>query len=138
MPRPDHIQELQPDNVYEPFFDKYAQVVLAEGTKQVHVAGTTGRSMELDDWPDSAQKQIQIIIQHIENCVRAAGGEPSDIVRVRHYSKDIKDYMSNCYPFVEAWYDEHDFRPASTSVEVSGLVNSKMHCEMEATAIIND
>jgi enamine deaminase RidA (YjgF/YER057c/UK114 family) len=136
MTRPDNIEEIQPEDVYEPFFDKYSQVVKSEGTKQIDVSGTTGISLETNDWPESAQKQIQLIIQHIENCVRAAGGEPSDIVRVRHYAIDISDYMANCYPFVEAWYEEHGFRPASTALEVSGLVNDGMKCEMEAVAIL--
>lgn len=138
MSRPDHITELQPDDALEPFFDKYAQVVRSEGTKQIHVAGTTGRSLDEDDWPENPQHQVQLIIEHIETCVREAGGEPSDIVRVRHFAKDIKDYMANCYPFVEAWYEEHGFRPASTALEVSGFVNDRMFCEIDATAVLNE
>lgn len=137
MTRPDNIEEIVPDDVPEPFFDKYAQVVKSSGNTQIHVAGTTGRPVD-GDWPDSPQLQIQIIIENIENCVRAAGGEPTDIVRVRHYALDIKDYMANCYPFVQDWYERHGFKPASTAVEVSDLVNDKMACEMEAMAVLDE
>ena len=102
----------------------------------VHVAGTTatdaqGQIVGIGD----PQAQTVQILKNIEAALAKAGAKMSDVVRTRLFVKNIVDWEKIGRAHGEVF---GKIRPASTMVEVSGLVSPDMLLEIEADAIIAD
>jgi len=102
----------------------------------VHVAGTTatdaqGQIVGIGD----PQAQTTQILKNIEAALAKAGAKMSDVVRTRLFVKNIVDWEKIGRAHGEVF---GKIRPASTMVEVSGLVSPDMLLEIEADAIIAD
>jgi len=100
----------------------------------VHVAGTTatdaqGQIVGIGD----PQAQTTQILKNIEAALAKAGAKMSDVVRTRLFVKNIVDWEKIGRAHGEVF---GKIRPASTMVEVSGLVSPDMLLEIEADAII--
>ena len=67
-------------------------------------------------------------------CLREAGGRPDQVVKVQVFMTDISERAA-INPRRIAYFGEH--RPASTLVEVKGLVDPRMKVEIEAQAVID-
>ena len=72
-------------------------------------------------------------MNNIDTVLRHAGGEPKDIVKVTVFLTDVSD-RARINPIREEYFGE--FRPASTLVEVSGLVSPGLKVEIEAEAVV--
>ena len=81
--------------------------------------------------PDSTVAQFDIAINAMAQCLAAAGAGPANVVKVVVFMTDIKE-RPLINPRRVAFFGEH--RPASTLVEVSGLVDPRMKVEIEAHA----
>lgn len=102
----------------------------------IHVSGTTA----LDDAGEvvgigDAGRQTEVALEIIEAALEEAGASIDDVVRTCIYVTDVED--------TDAVGAAHgavfgEVKPASTMVEVSGLVVPEMLVEIEATAIIQD
>lgn len=100
----------------------------------VHVAGTTG----LDAagtliGPGDAGAQTRQAIRNIESALKKAGAALADVVRTRIYITDIARWEEVGRIHGEFF---RDIRPASTMIEVSGLIDPRMLVEIEAEAVI--
>jgi len=71
-------------------------------------------------------------VSHYCHVVKA-GGKPDQIVKVQIFMTDISE-RSSINPIRIEYFDDH--KPASTLVEVSALVDSRMKVEIEAVAYI--
>ena len=85
--------------------------------------------------PGDMAAQTEKCLQIIQTALTNAGASLSDVVRTRMYVTDISQW--------EAAGRVHgkyfgDIRPASTMVEVSGLVDPDMLVEIEATAVVEN
>ena len=110
----------------------YCHVVRAGDT--IWLSGMTG--MEADgSIPEDAVSQFRIAMDAIDRCLRAAGGRPDQVVKVQVFMTDIRERAS-INPIRIAYFGDH--RPASTLVEVSGLVDPRMKVEIEAMAWVGD
>lgn len=100
----------------------------------VHVAGTTavGDDGELVGKGD-AYLQAKRCLEIIGAALEAAGAGFDDVVRTRMYVTDVNDWEAVGRAHGEAFGTA---RPASTLVEVSGLINPDMLVEIEAEAYI--
>ena len=99
----------------------------------LEVAGTTavrdGKVVHVND----AYQQTKFILNIIQKVIEEAGASLTDVVRTRMYVTNIADFEQVGKAHGEFF---KDIRPASTLVEVSGLVNPDMLVEIEITAII--
>ena len=83
--------------------------------------------------PDDTVSQFSIAMKTIDNCLRSAGGRSDQIVKVQVFMTDITERAS-INPIRVEYFGDH--KPASTLVEVSGLVDPRMKVEIEAVAYL--
>lgn len=102
---------------------------------QIEVAGTTAIENNEIVGTGDAYLQTKCIIQKIEKALIEAGAGLKDVIRTRIYVADISRWEEIGKAHGEFF---RDIKPASTMVEVKGLVNPDMLVEIEATAIISD
>ena len=85
--------------------------------------------------PEDTVEQFQVAIDTVDRCLRAAGAEARDVVKVTVLLTDINDRAA-INPIRQAYFGEH--RPASTLFEVSALVAPEMKVEIEVEAVITN
>lgn len=104
--------------------------------QQVFIAGTTatGEDGQLVGRGDPYQQTVQII-RNIEKALKKAGGTLEYIVANRIYVTDIRDWEE-----VGRAHGEYfrEIRPATTMVEVKGLVDPDMLVEIDSVAILDE
>ncbi len=101
----------------------------------IYVAGTTatdakGQIIGIGN----ASAQTEQAIQNIKRALEALGSSLADVVRTRLYVTDITSWEE--IGRVHGKFFE-TIRPATTMVEVKGLVNPQMLVEVEAEAIVS-
>ena len=108
----------------------YCHAVRANG--RVWVSGMVGIR---DDGsvPTDVEEQFQIAIDCLDSALRAAGGRPEHVVKVQVFLTDVND-RTKINPIRENYFGAH--RPASTLVEVSGLIAPELKVEIEAEAVV--
>lgn len=82
-------------------------------------------------------EQVRQALANIAAVVRAAGGEPGDVIRLTWFILDRDEYLAARASLGEAWreiFGRH--YPAMSVVVVSGLLEPEARVEIEATAVI--
>jgi enamine deaminase RidA (YjgF/YER057c/UK114 family) len=102
----------------------------------VHVSGTTAfdDSGKIVGVGDSYAQAVQIF-RNIERALKSAGAEMRHVVRTRTYMKNIAEWEKIGKAHGEIF---RNVMPASTMVQVSGLVSPEMLLEIEVDAVITD
>ena len=100
----------------------------------VMVSGTTsvdegGRVVS----PGNAYGQAVFALRKIEAALEKAGARLSDVVRTRIFLTHINDWQAVGRAHAEFF---GDIRPASTLVQVAGLVDPQLLVEIEVDAIV--
>ena len=83
--------------------------------------------------PEDVEEQFQIAIDCLDCALRAAGGRPEHVVKVQVFLTNVDD-RAKINPIRENYFGTH--RPASTLVEVSGLIAPELKVEIEAEAVV--
>ncbi len=115
-----------------PFEQKYGYSRAVRVGAQVHVAGTAARG---DALAGDAYAQTQDVLATIRGALEQAGSRVEDVVRTVIYITNIGDAELVGRAHREVFGDT---RPASTMVQVSGLIRPEMVVEIEAYAVIGD
>jgi enamine deaminase RidA (YjgF/YER057c/UK114 family) len=98
----------------------------------VWVAGAAGQAVDGSIPPDVVE-QFDIAIAVIDRCLKAAGAGPEHVVKVQVFMTDITE-RPKINPRRIAYFGEH--LPASTLVEVKGLVDPRLKVEIECEAYV--
>jgi len=101
----------------------------------VEVAGTTAMDGDQLIGKGDVYAQSRFIFEKIEKTLHEAGASMMDVVRTRMYVTDISRWEDVGRAHGEFF---RDIKPASTMVEISGLVHPDMLVEIEVMAMINE
>jgi len=114
----------------------YSAGVVAEG-RLLFVSGQIGWDEREQFVADDIAGQAAQALRNVAAVVRAAGGEPRDVVRLTWYVTSKRDYV-DARKAIGAAYRElfGKHYPAMSVVEVSALVEDRAKVEIEATAVL--
>ena len=122
--------------MYKPNRNLYSQVVTSTGNTTVHIAGTVPFDTDSNVVGNADMKlQVKTILENIYLSLEAAGAGPENVVGINVFTVDLNDYIQNGAPEVVSFFGRN--KPASTTVEVSGLAHQEWIVEIEATAVID-
>jgi enamine deaminase RidA (YjgF/YER057c/UK114 family) len=108
----------------------FAHAVTAGGA--VYLGGQTGEGASLVEQFDSAAGRVV-------TALRAAGGEPDDLVSLVVYTTDVEEYRSSLRELGDVWRRHFGRRyPAIALVGVSGLMEPEAKVELMGIAVLDD
>jgi enamine deaminase RidA (YjgF/YER057c/UK114 family) len=97
----------------------------------VFVSGTTGYNYDDMTISKDIAKQTEQCLLNIENALKQADADLSDVVRVTYIVRKASDF-EKCWPVLGKHLGE--IRPAATMI-AAGLADSKMKIEIQVTAL---
>lgn len=102
----------------------YHQIVIAEGAKQVYIAGTVAKNEngELVGVGDMAT-QVQKTVENLGKSLDAAGADPADVVRADFYTPEVEDYLVEGHHHFVDFFGE-DNVPAGSILGVTRLADT--------------
>ncbi|MBU2694022.1 RidA family protein [Pimelobacter sp. 30-1] len=113
----------------------YSHVTVAGPGRVVHVSGqvparTDGTVVD----PADVTAQAEQVFEHLQTALAAAGAGWGDVVKMGYFLTDLADL-----PAVRAVRDRYldpDRLPASSLVQVAGLVHPDFRVEIDAVAVV--
>ncbi len=113
----------------------YSQAVKAEGGRLLFISGMTARDKNGNVVGKSDMGlQTRQVLENIKSILEEAGATFDQIVKVTVYVTDMKQFRE--IHRVRAEYFKGDY-PASTMVQVSGLVSPDLLIEIDAIAVLD-
>jgi enamine deaminase RidA (YjgF/YER057c/UK114 family) len=115
----------------------WTQVVVASGSKSIHISGQTGINAagEVVSKGD-LKRQTEQTFENLRLALEAAGATWKDVVATRLYIVNLKPEHVPIIREVRSRYVSAEHPPASTLVGVSALVGADWLIEIEATAVV--
>jgi enamine deaminase RidA (YjgF/YER057c/UK114 family) len=105
---------------------RIGNMICVSGTAPVAEDGSTA-------FPGDMYSQAKHCIRIIEKAILQAGGKLDDVIRTRVFLTDITRWEEAARAHGEFF---SGIRPASTFVEVRGLINKEWLVEMEADCVV--
>lgn len=87
-----------------------------------------GKAIDVD-----MHQQVHLALDNLGKMLQQSGYEFADIVRLNYYTTSIGAFFA-CYPSVIERLKVEGCIPSSTLLEISGLAQSELKIEIEATA----
>lgn len=98
---------------------------------QLEISGTVAAEEDLSDPPD-LYKETRSVLNKLQRVLEGAGFSLSDVVRTRMFVTDISQWEDVGRAHGEFF---RDIKPATSMVQVKGLIDPRYHVEIEITAI---
>ena len=103
--------------------------------RMVFVSGQVSRNAQGETvGKGDIRAQTNQTMENVKTVLEAAGATIDDVVKVTVYVTNVKDQLAPIHE-VQAKYFKNDY-PASTLVEVKGLVSEDLLIEIEAIAVV--
>ena len=131
-----NLEIVNPESLGKP--KGFSHGIVAHGGRMLFIAGQPGHVASAQGaLPPAFQDQFAHALDKVLTVVKEAGGQPNDLVRLTIYVTDLKAYLSSREHLGQRWKERFDrYYPATTLVEVKGLVDEGAVVEIEATAMI--
>jgi enamine deaminase RidA (YjgF/YER057c/UK114 family) len=113
----------------------YNNGVIATG-RALYVAGQIGWNAN-GEFPEGFVEQFAQAVDNVVAVVRAAGGQPTDLVKMTVFVTDIDAYRASAKALGTAWKERLGRHyPAMALVAVTALVEPRAMVEIEAVAVV--
>jgi len=110
----------------------YAHAVVAAPGRTVYLGGQIGGG-------ETVVEQFDAAAANLVAALRAAGGEPDDLVALVVYTTDLNEYRASLTDLGEVWRHHFGRRyPAMALVGVSGLLAPHARVELMGVAVVPD
>jgi enamine deaminase RidA (YjgF/YER057c/UK114 family) len=110
----------------------YAHAVVAAPGQTVYLGGQIGSG-------ETVVEQFDAAAANLVAALRAAGGEPDDLVSLVVYTTDLDEYRASLSDLGEVWRHHFGRRyPAMALVGVSGLLAPHARVELMGVAVVRD
>jgi enamine deaminase RidA (YjgF/YER057c/UK114 family) len=110
----------------------YAHAVVAAPGRTVYLGGQIGSG-------ETVVEQFDAAAANLVAALRAAGGEPDDLVSLIVYTTDLDEYRASLSDLGEVWRHHFGRRyPAMALVGVSGLLAPHARVELMGVAVVRD
>jgi enamine deaminase RidA (YjgF/YER057c/UK114 family) len=110
----------------------YAHAVVAAPGRTVYLGGQVGAG-------ESVVEQFDTAAANLVRALRAAGGEPNDLVSLVVYVTDVGEYHASLSELGEVWRRHFGRRyPAMALVGVSALFDPEARVELMGVAVVRD
>jgi enamine deaminase RidA (YjgF/YER057c/UK114 family) len=130
-----HVVRVDPPELARP--SGFAHAVRAEGSVSVHLSGQTALGADGRIVPGDVVVQFEQALTNLLTALRAAGGEPGDLVEATVYLLDIPGYQARGAEIGAVWRRLIGRSyPAMTGVGVTGLWQPEALVEISGTAVL--
>ena len=110
----------------------YAHAVVAAPGRTVYLGGQIGAG-------ETVVEQFASAAANLVAALRAAGGEPDDLVSLVVYATDLDEYRASLSDLGEVWRHHFGRRyPAMALVGVSALLDPMARVELMGVAVVPD
>jgi enamine deaminase RidA (YjgF/YER057c/UK114 family) len=110
----------------------YAHAVAAAPGRTVYLGGQVGSG-------ETIAEQFDTAAANLVTALKAAGGEPDDIVSLMVYVTDVDEYAAASRELGEVWRRHFGRRyPAMALVGVSALFDPEARVELMGVAVVSD
>jgi enamine deaminase RidA (YjgF/YER057c/UK114 family) len=132
---PVSIERINPGDLARP--SGFSHAVSAAGGRLVFLAGQTGYAPDGQIVNGGVVPQFERALGNLLAALRAAGGEPADLVSLTIYAVDLEDYRAHAREIGEAWRRlcGRDY-PAMAAVGVSRLWDADALVEVQGAAVV--
>ena len=134
---PVSIERINPRELGRP--SGFSHAIAASGGRLVFLAGQTGYGADGQIMPGGVVPQFERAISNLLTALRAAGGEPRDLVTLTIYAVDLADYRAHGREIGKVWQRLYgrDY-PAMAAVGVSRLWDTDALIEVQGTAVVGE
>jgi enamine deaminase RidA (YjgF/YER057c/UK114 family) len=116
----------------------YAHAVVgAAGGRTVHLGGQTALAPDGAIHGDTLAEQFDVAAANVVAALRAAGGEPDQLVQMLVFVTDVPEYKASLRELGEIWKRHFGRRyPAMGLFGVTALFDEQARVELVATAVL--
>ena len=132
---PVSIERINPGDLAQP--SGFSHAIAATGGRLVFLAGQTGYGPDGQIVGGGLVPQFEQVLGNLLGALRAAGGEPTDLVSLTIYAVDMAEYRAQAREIGQAWRRlcGRDY-PAMAAVGVSRLWDTDALVEIQGIAVV--
>ena len=133
--RPVSIERINPGELGRP--SGFSHAVSATGGRLVFLAGQTGYGRDGAIVGGGVVPQFERALGNLLTALRAAGGDPADLVSLTIYAVDLADYRAHGREIGQVWLRQCGREyPAMAAVGVSRLWDTDALVEVQGFAVV--